>query len=123
MTLAEILAVARTAGVRLQARGERLQVEAQPGTVTPALRAALVARKPELLGVLWRLEAMQRLAVEAPRAVVYARASAQGGPGFCFSCGDALEWPDAYGRCGPCDIASDLYYASRSEDDSLEVVA
>jgi hypothetical protein len=52
MTLPEILTVVRTAGIQLEARGERLHVEAPPGTVTPALRAALVTHKVELLAVL-----------------------------------------------------------------------
>jgi len=115
--------VTRNAGIRLEVRGESLQVEAPTGSVTPALRAALIAHKPDLLAVLWRLEAMCRLAVEAPPPLVYARQTAQGGPGHCFSCGDALGHPEAYGRCGPCDIASEVYYAWRPTEGDVVAVA
>ena len=113
MTVVEILTAAQAGGVHLEARGDRLHVEAPTDALTPELREALQTRKPDLLPVLWRLEAMRRLAVEAPKAVVYARPETQGGPGHCFSCGDSLGHPEAYGRCTPCDIASDVYYSTR----------
>jgi hypothetical protein len=52
MTLPEVLTVVQTAGIRLEARGERLHVEAPPGAVTPALREALTTHKPALLVLL-----------------------------------------------------------------------
>jgi hypothetical protein len=108
-------------GVRLEARAGRLRVIAPAGVVTPSLRRALADRKPELLLVLgfrirWRLEAMRRLAVEAPRPFAYARIGARGGPGWCFSCGDALDHPQGYGRCTPCDVASETFYSSQPDD-------
>jgi hypothetical protein len=124
MTIHELLTATRTAGIQLEARGSRLHVEAPAGAMTDALRSELKRRKPDLLPVLWRLEAMRRLAVEAPRPVVYARVEARGGPGHCFSCGDAHEHPEAYGRCVPCDVASDLYYATKHDKSSdVEEVA
>lgn len=123
MTLSEIFTITRTAGIVLQARGETLHVEAPPGTVTPALRAALVALKPDLLALLERVQAMRRLATVAPLAVPYVRPLAKGGPGHCFSCGDALDHPDAYGRCAPCDVALELYYTMRHAGQDVEVVA
>ncbi len=52
LTLPEVLNVVRTAGIRLEARGDRLHVEAPPGAVTPAVRDALTAHKPQLLVLL-----------------------------------------------------------------------
>ena len=43
MTATEILTAARTAGIRLEARGERLHVEAPAGALTPTLRDQLTA--------------------------------------------------------------------------------
>jgi hypothetical protein len=111
MTLTDVLTVARDAGIVLEAEGGRLRVDAPVGAITPELRQALVQHKPALLGVVWRLEEMRRLARVAPRPLPYARESAKGGPGFCFSCGEGLEHPEAYGRCGPCDVAADVFYA------------
>jgi hypothetical protein len=113
LTVTEVLTVARSAGIRLEARGPKLHVEAPAGSVTPELRAALTALKPELLPVLDRVQNMRHLAVVAPRPLPYARAWVKAGPGLCFSCGDRLEHPQAYGRCEPCDVALELYYATR----------
>jgi hypothetical protein len=122
MTLVDLLTVAQSAGIRLEARGRTLHVEAPAGVLTPALRAALVVLKPDLLLVLERLQAMRHLAAVAPRPLPYARAWAKGGPGHCFSCGDELDHPDAYGRCALCDIAADLFYAARDRGDAERVV-
>lgn len=112
MTTVELLTFAQRSGIVLTAGGDTLTVDAPAGALTPELRAAVADRKADLLAVLWRLDAMRRLAIVAPRAVVYARETARGGPGHCFSCGDPLEHPAAYGRCTPCDVASDVYYAT-----------
>ena len=116
MTLSDVLRSTEAAGIRLEARGATLHVEAPSGTVTPELRAALVAHKPLLLVVLERLKAMRHFAAVAPKPLPYARAWAQGGPGRCFSCGDPLDHPEAYGRCVSCDLAADRYYATRHAD-------
>ena len=121
MTLQALLAESERLGVRLEVQNANLRYDAPAGVVTPALKAALSTAKPELIEVLWRLDEMRRLAVEAPRAVVYARETARGGPGRCFSCGEALEHPDAYGRCYPCDVASDVFYTSKSSNIRDEV--
>ena len=112
MTVTELVLTCRGAGIALRAAGDALDVDAPAHALTPDLRAELAARKPELLEVLWRLDAMRRLAIQAPRPVVYARPEAQGGPGYCFSCGDELAHPTAYGRCTPCDVAKDVFYAT-----------
>ena len=112
MTVSEVLTTAEAAGIRLEARGPKLHVEAPAGSLTPALRAALSALKPDLLAVLDRVQSMRQLAVVAPRPLPYARAWAKGGPGRCFSCGDPLGHPEAYGRCEPCDVALEVFYAT-----------
>jgi hypothetical protein len=115
MTMGEVLAVTRSAGIRLEARGGLLRDEAPAGALTPELRAALIGFKPNLLVVLERLQAMRSLAVIAPRPFPYARAWAKGGPGRCCSCGDPLDHPQAYGRCVPCDIAADVFHTARGQ--------
>jgi hypothetical protein len=122
MTLHELLAETTRRGIRLEATDVTLRYEAPKGTMTPALRTALVRHKPDLLTVLWRLEAMRRFAHEAPRPLPCAREDARGGPGWCFSCGDPLDHADACGRCSPCDIAADVFYATRPQGDAFEVV-
>ena len=119
MTLRDVLTETERRGIRLESRDGRLRYEAPQGTITADLRAALVAYKRDLVAIVWRLEEMRRLAVHTPRSCAYARESACGGPGRCFSCGDPLEHSTAHGRCTPCDIAADLYYASkRSQEES-----
>jgi len=122
MTLQALLVESARLGVRLEVHNANLRYEAPAGVVTPAFKAALSTAKPELIEVLWRLDEMRRLAREAPRPLVYAREAARGGPGRCFSCGDALEHPDAYGRCVPCDVASDVFYSSQPSGERDEVV-
>ncbi len=115
MTNRELLTTCHDAGIVLAASGDRLHVEAPAGALTAELRLALSARKADLLPVLDRLEAMRATRGQAPVAV--ARPEAQGGPGRCFSCGDALEVATAYGRCAPCDIAADIFYATSHDED------
>ena len=114
MTNRELLTTCHDAGIVLAASGDRLHVEAPAGTLTAELRMALVARKADLLPVLSRLKAMRATTGQAPVAV--ARPTARGGPGRCFSCGDALEVATAYGRCAPCDVAADIYYTTSHGD-------
>lgn len=49
MNALDLLSIARSAGITLEARGDRLHVEAPRGTMTPELRDALVLHKLELL--------------------------------------------------------------------------
>ena len=114
MTNRELLTTCHDAGIVLAASGDRLHVEAPADALTAELRLALVARKADLLPVLSRLEAMRATTGQAPVAV--ARPTARGGPGRCFSCGDALEVATAYGRCAPCDVAADIFYATSHGD-------
>ena len=59
MTAIELLAMARTAGIRLETIEDRLRVDAPAGALTPKLRDALAMRKSELL-----------IALKRPRAFV-----------------------------------------------------
>ena len=52
MTAAAMIAELAQAGIHLSRHGDRLHVEAKPGTVTPAIREQLAAHKPELLALL-----------------------------------------------------------------------
>jgi hypothetical protein len=116
VTVSEVLTVAQSAGIKLEARGQKLYVQGPSGSVTAELKAVLAALKPDLLAVLDRLQSMRHLAKIAPRPCVYARAWAKGGQGYCFSCGDRLEPPATYGRCTPCEIAADLFFATTSDN-------
>lgn len=51
MSALALIRQCRDAGIRLQARGDRLHVEASPGAVTPELRRRLVDHKAELLAL------------------------------------------------------------------------
>lgn len=117
MTMQDVLRETSRLGIHLEVCEDRLRYRAPKGSMTPELRAALVAHKTTLLPVVERLDAMRRLAVDAPRPIACARESAVGGPGQCFSCGDPLEHPAAYGRCMPCDLAADAFYSARARVD------
>ena len=62
----------RNAGIRLQARGDRLHVEAPAGCLTPELRQALTDHKPALMALHAIRTRLLALAVTLgiPRAVV-----------------------------------------------------
>ena len=108
MTAAELITTATRQGIKLTAEGNTLRVAAPAGTMTPELREALRRRKQELLLVLERLAGMRATVGHVPMPC--AVAAAVGGPGRCFSCGDPLGHPQAYGRCVPCSIACELFY-------------
>jgi len=52
MSPEDVLVLVRTHGIRLEARGDRLHVEAPVGSVSPALRDSLAIHKPVLLQLL-----------------------------------------------------------------------
>ena len=52
MNAAHLLTETDRAGVALHAEGDRLRVEAKPGTLTADLRAKLIAGKPALIALL-----------------------------------------------------------------------
>jgi len=62
----------RTAGIQLQARGDRLHVEAPTGSLTPELRQALADHKAELLALHATRKRLVGIAacLGIPRAVV-----------------------------------------------------
>ena len=72
MSAVQLIRQCRDAGIRLQARGDRLHVEAPAGSLTPELRQALADHKPALLalhGIRARLLALA-VTLGIPRAVV-----------------------------------------------------
>ena len=111
MTAVDLLTTCRAAGIVLVPDGNMLDVDAPRGALTPSLRDALLRHKPELLAVLTRLVGMRLHTWPVPMA----RPDAKGGPGCCFRCGAALDHPQGYGRCAPCDFAANLYYAERAQ--------
>jgi hypothetical protein len=52
MTAPEVLGEVRQAGITLAVDGGQLRITAPKGSLTPALRQALIARKAELLRIL-----------------------------------------------------------------------
>jgi TubC N-terminal docking domain len=56
---ATIVADLHRAGIRLSCNGDRLHIEAKPGTITPEIRDRLAANKPELLAWLESPEAIR----------------------------------------------------------------
>lgn len=117
--------VIASGGAALRLRGPGPALAALP----PELRAELRAQKPLLLSVLRKLEGMRAAAALPPNQappVAVADLTAQGGPGLCFSCGDALAHRAAYGRCEPCDLAAEIFYSSQPGEElgaSLSVEA
>jgi hypothetical protein len=109
---AAVMRQAHRVGLTVRADGSHLCVRPAPPS---ALRAALLAHKPVLLLLLRRLQDMRHFARVAPRPALYACAWSKAGPGWCFSCGDPLEHPGAYGRCDACAVAADLFYADAGE--------
>lgn len=108
MTADRLLTTCRQAGITLAAAGDNLDVDAPKGSITPEIRAALLAQKWELLAVLSRLQGMRATVGQVP--IPCAVLAAVGGPGRCFSCGDSLDHPHACGRCAPCSVAAELFY-------------
>lgn len=51
MSALELIRQCRDAGIRLQARGDRLHIEAPAGSITPELREALAKHKPAILAL------------------------------------------------------------------------
>lgn len=95
------------AGFEVAVADNRLRVR-PANRITPALRDELTARKPELLAVLSRLQGMRATVGHVP--IPCAVLEAVGGPGRCFSCGDPLDHPQAYGRCTSCAVAAEVFY-------------
>lgn len=110
MTVQAILTQVQRSGIVLTVSGDKLRLRAPAGALTPELKSALAANKPDVIAVVWRLDGMQGNAGRVP--IPCAVLSATGGPGRCFSCGDPLDHPEAYGRCVPCGLAAELFYAA-----------
>lgn len=116
MTAIELLAQLRGRGVIIEAKGERLRVEAPKGAMTPELREALTAHKLEVLAlttiaedeIAWRVAAMlPQIPNSGPVPFLIARQVANAEPGGCHSCGEPLMTDNSY-RCGPCSRAVNL---------------
>ena len=72
MSVTSLIRQCHDAGIRLQARGDRLHVEAPVGSMTPVLREALAAHKADLLA-LHAMHARLHLVADTlgiPRAIV-----------------------------------------------------
>jgi hypothetical protein len=113
-TAFSLLCEAFRRGILLEARGDKLHIEAPQGTLTADLRDHLVRHKPSLLPVLMRLHAIRALSGHTP--VAMACVGGVGGPGRCFSCGASLAHPQSYGRCDPCETAAELFYSLHTDD-------
>lgn len=72
MTATTLIRELDAAGIRLQVRGDRLHIEAPPGSITPALRQRLAEHKAGLLALHAIRARLLALAGELgiPRAVV-----------------------------------------------------
>jgi hypothetical protein len=118
MTTRELLVDCVRRKVVLGVDGGRVTYEAPRGTMTDNLIAELRRLKPVLLEVLPRLAGM-RIHTEPVPTAKCAR-EALGGPGRCFSCGDAHDHPQAYGRCVWCSLALEAYYGTlHAGEDSM----
>lgn len=121
-TPVEVLAECARRGILLTPTPEgRLRYEDPAGALTPELLAALSRHKPVLLQILWRLNAMRAHGVDRtdrrpdrPPLPVAVWPRPPVGPGHCFSCGDPLEHPAAYGRCDACALAAEVFWATRA---------
>jgi hypothetical protein len=72
MSAIELIRQCRSAGIRLQARGDRLHVEAPAGRLTPELRQRLTDHKADVLALHVIRARLQTIAMRLgiPRAVV-----------------------------------------------------
>lgn len=113
MRACELLAELRQRGLDLAVEGDRLRYRPRE-VVTPELRAAMVAHKAELLGLLakracevdWRVEAMRpQVPRTGPIPFLAARRSGPVPDDACLSCGDPLPRGGRY-CCPPCREAT-----------------
>ena len=113
MTAAELITELEARGVLIEVTGDRLRVDAPKGAITPELRAALTARKAEVLAILntpddeikWRVEAMlPQIPNAGPIPFLAAKPGEAIAPNCCHSCGDFLNGTKGY-ICGPCSQA------------------
>ncbi|MBI4491732.1 MAG: hypothetical protein HY690_02950 [Chloroflexi bacterium] len=104
MSAATLLERLGAADVRLRVDGEHLRVSAPRGTLTPELKAELLAHKPELLRIL----ADQQLAtVAAPPLLLPADMG-----GYCPTHRRWLSYPEQQAeRCSWCEQGLPLYPA------------
>lgn len=84
MNVAALLDETRRAGIGLTVRGDRLHVEAKPGTVTADLRDRLTAAKPDLVALLGARERMDKGLTPMEWGEPVART--------CEACGPVLLW-------------------------------
>jgi hypothetical protein len=111
MRPAELLTTLTTAGCRVVAKNEQLQVRGPSSApLTPELRAAIAAHKAELLALVtggdpevrWRVEAMRpRVPPTGVIPPMYARELSRVPADCCLSCGDPLTPGNKY-NCEPC---------------------
>lgn len=105
MTTLTLLEELRAHDARLARDGETLRVDAPKGALHGELVAALRARKPDLLQVLWRVEAMRRQLPRRGSVPLLVARDCPLLPNHCVSCGDPV--PDRNpGRCSLCVTAA-----------------
>lgn len=113
MNAAQLLTELKGRGVMLEAKGDRLVIDAPKGTVTPELREVLAERKAELLTLLkvndaeiaWRVAAiLPQIPATGLIPFLVARNEFKWKRGLCHSCGDSLSVNENY-VCGPCSRA------------------
>ncbi len=118
-------------GVTLVADGERLRARPREA-ITPDLRAALLAHKPDLMRLLgdreaadigWRVEAMRQQIRPGPIIpFLVARRDFVDTPGHCLSCGDPCG-PGRRYRCGPCVRAAEIVRKEAIDENELFITA
>jgi hypothetical protein len=107
VTAVEVLTTIEARGAFVAIDGDDLLVRPK-GILTPELRAAAVAVKPEILAeVRWRADVMRRQVPPAPHPILclVARPGERPVPGTCQSCGGPLSGAEGFGRCSLCALA------------------
>jgi hypothetical protein len=116
MTASELLIELRSRGAIIEANGDRLRIDAPKGTVTTELRDALSQQKSEIILLLtssdlevdWRVKAMlPHVPDVGPIPFLIAREISESQDKHCLSCGEPLDYSDAF-RCTFCSRAANL---------------
>ncbi len=128
MTAVELLTELRERGIFIETSGNRLRIDAPRGAVTPELREALVEHKSQVIALIaitdtdiaWRVKAMlPQIPDVGPIPFLVAREAVEPQKECCLSCGDPLNFGDAY-QCTPCSRAANqaLEFAMSRQHDN-----
>lgn len=116
MTAIELLSDLRSRGVQIEAKGDRLRIDAPRGVLDRETRKKLAECKSELLTLLnsddediaWRIEAMlPQIPDIGLIPFLVARTGVERGPSQCHSCGEPLSTLDVF-ICSLCSRAKNL---------------